>query len=77
MSTPQTRGTNSQLLHINIAPTASAKMEELPEASLVVGRGIEGDRYFSGTGTYSGLKKPDFREVTLFEIEVLEAAGHC
>jgi hypothetical protein len=61
------------LLHIHIAPTASAKMEELPEASLVAGRGIEGDRYFLGTGTYSRLQKPDFREVTLFEIEVVEA----
>jgi hypothetical protein len=35
------------------------------------GRGIEGDRYFLGTGTYSS--KPDFREVTVFEMEVLEA----
>ena len=26
-----------------------------------------------GTGTYSRLQKPDFREVTLFEIEVVEA----
>jgi hypothetical protein len=46
-------------------------MEELAEASFVAGRGIEGDRYFLGTGTYSA--KPDFREVTVFEMEVLEA----
>ena len=46
-------------------------MEELPEATLVAGRGIEGDRYYLGTGTYS--KKPDIREVTLIEIEALEA----
>lgn len=46
-------------------------MQELEQANLVVGRGIEGDRYFLGTGTYS--PKPDAREVTLFEIEVLEA----
>jgi MOSC domain-containing protein YiiM len=72
MSTPH-EVMNGQLLHIHIAPTASANMKELPEASLVAGRGIEGDRYFLGTGTYSRLHKPDFREVTLFEIEVLEA----
>jgi MOSC domain-containing protein YiiM len=59
------------LLHIHIAPVASAKMAELEHAALVAGRGIEGDRYFLGTGTYS--PKPDAREVTLFEMEVLEA----
>ena len=46
-------------------------MAELEEANFVAGRGIEGDRYFLGTGTYSA--KPDFREVTVFEMEVLEA----
>ena len=46
-------------------------MQELEQAMLVTGRGIEGDRYFSGTGTYS--IKPDAREVTLIEMEVLEA----
>jgi MOSC domain-containing protein YiiM len=46
-------------------------MAELAHATLVAGRGIEGDRYFLGTGTYS--PKPDAREVTLFEMEVLEA----
>ena len=58
------------LLHIHIAARASLAMEELEEAKLVAGRGIEGDRYFSGTGTYS--PKPDAREVTLIEMEVLE-----
>jgi len=49
-------------------------MVEVEVANLVTGRGIEGDRYFLGTGTYS--RKPDvFREVTLFEMEVLEALG--
>jgi len=46
-------------------------MAELPEAKLVAGRGIEGDRYFKGTGTYS--PKPDVREVTLIEMETLDA----
>ena len=59
------------LLHIHIAARASLAMEELEQAKLVAGRGIEGDRYFSGTGTYS--PKPDAREVTLIEMEVLEA----
>lgn len=41
------------------------------QAQLVAGRGIVGDRYYLGTGTYS--PKPDVREVTLIEVEVLEA----
>ena len=47
-------------------------MEEIEVANLVTGRGIEGDRDFLGTGTYS-RKRDVFREVTLFEIEVLDA----
>lgn len=62
------------LLHIHIAPGASYEMEELAEAQLIAGRGIVGDRYYLGTGTYS--PKPDVREVTLFEIEVLEAIAN-
>lgn len=60
-----------RLEHIHIAPAASYEMEELTEATLVPGKGIEGDRYFKGIGTYS--PKPDAREVTLIEIEALEA----
>jgi len=58
------------LENIHIAPAASYEMEELLEARLVKGRGIKGDRYFLGTGTYS--PKPGVREVTLIEAEALE-----
>jgi hypothetical protein len=67
MSAPW-RGT---LLHIHTAPAASYEMEEQAEATLVAGRGIEGDRYFLGNGTYSQL--PAMREITLIEAEVLDA----
>ncbi|MGO7345511.1 MOSC domain-containing protein [Rhizobium johnstonii] len=60
-----------KLLHVHIAPAASYEMEELAEAQLIAGRGIVGDRYYLGTGTYS--PKPDVRDVTLIEVEVLEA----
>src|SRR5690606_32355219 len=63
--------TSGRLEFIHIAPAASYEMEELQEARLVAGKGIEGDRYFKGIGTYS--PKPDVREVTLIEIETLEA----
>lgn len=60
-----------KLLHIHVAPSASYEMEELLEAECVAGRGIVGDRYYDGTGTYS--PKPDVREVTLIEQEALDA----
>ncbi len=46
-------------------------MSSVKEARAVPGRGLEGDRYFNGVGTFS-KPKPD-REVTLIEIEALEA----
>ncbi|RXF69859.1 MOSC domain-containing protein [Hansschlegelia zhihuaiae] len=64
-------GFRGVLLHIHVAPAASYEMEELREAECVAGRGIVGDRYFDGTGTYS--PKPDTREVTLIEQEALDA----
>ena len=64
-------GWRGTLLHIHVAPDASYEMEELAEANCVAGRGIEGDRYFDGTGTYS--PKPDVREITLIEQEALDA----
>jgi MOSC domain-containing protein YiiM len=63
-----------ELLHIHVAPKASEAMNELPEAMLIAGVGIDGDRYATGLGTYS--KNPHIdRQVTLIEIEVLEAIG--
>ena len=64
-------GWRGMLLHIHIAEAASYEMEPLQEANCIAGRGIEGDRYFTGKGTYS--PKPDVREVTLIEQEVLDA----
>ncbi len=64
-------GWQGTLLHIHVASAASYEMEELAEAVCIAGRGIVGDRYFEGTGTYS--PKPDVREVTLIEQEALDA----
>ncbi len=60
-----------RLLHIHICPAARAPMQALELAELVAGQGIAGDRYALGTGTYSAI--PDIREVTLIEVETLEA----
>jgi len=59
-----------ELIHITGA--ASGAMLELAEARLVADRGIEGDRYFLGAGTYSIKPGPD-RQVTLIEAETLAA----
>ncbi len=47
-------------------------MEELSEATLVAGKGVDGDRYAMGIGHYSGRPHVD-RQVTLIESEVLDA----
>jgi len=64
-------GWRGALLNIHTASAASYEMEERTEARCVAGRGIEGDRYYLGSGTYS--PKPDTREVTLIEQEALDA----
>jgi MOSC domain-containing protein YiiM len=61
-----------KLLSIFITPSAGEPMQSIPEARLVPGKGLEGDRYFLGTGNYSDRPGPD-REVTLIEIEALQA----
>lgn len=48
-------------------------MTSLAEVRAVAGRGLEGDRYFDGAGTFSPHpQKPDF-ELTLIEWEKVEA----
>lgn len=55
-------------------PRAFLPMESFPELKLIAGKGIEGDRYLIGqeSGFYSH-KPEEGRQVTLFEIETLEA----
>lgn len=63
---------SGKLMNIHIAPEAGVEMVELPEARLIAGEGIEGDRYRAGTGHYSFMPHED-RQVTLIEVETLEA----
>ena len=58
---------------LHIAREASAPMEGLKEVRAVAGRGLEGDRYFLGTGHYSSRPGVGGREVTLVEAEAVEA----
>jgi MOSC domain-containing protein YiiM len=61
-----------ELLHIHMAPVASSPMHALSEARLIAGTGIEGDRYATRLGHYSGNHHID-RQVTLIEAETLQA----
>jgi MOSC domain-containing protein YiiM len=60
------------VVSLHIAQDAAVPMESKREVKVVVGRGLENDRYFNGTGHWS--KHPGVsREVTLIEIEAIEA----
>jgi MOSC domain-containing protein YiiM len=60
------------VVSIYIAPTGAAAMKALDQVQSVAGRGLEGDRYFAGLGTYSN-DPGSGRHVTLIEIEATEA----
>jgi len=59
---------------IHIAPDAAGAMVSVSEIRAVPGRGLDGDRYFHQTGTYSSRPGPG-REVTLIEAESVDALG--
>jgi MOSC domain-containing protein YiiM len=60
------------VLSIHIALAGSAPVVSVGEIQAISGKGLEGDRYFRKTGSYS--KTPGSgREVTLIEMEAVEA----
>ncbi len=56
---------------IAIAPSAEAPMRVMERATAIPGRGLEGDRYARGEGTFSGGTGVG-RALTLIEAEVLD-----
>jgi len=60
------------VVSIYVSPTASEPLVSIGEAHAVPGKGLEGDRYFGQVGTFSDKPGPA-REVTLIEIETIEA----
>jgi MOSC domain-containing protein YiiM len=62
-----------RVVSLHIAPRAAAPMQSIAEVHAVPGRGLEGDRYFTGTGFYSTKPSHGGREVTLIEMEAVEA----
>jgi len=64
---------NGEVLSIHITPKAEAAMVAVPEVNAIAGRGLEGDRYFAHTGTYSETPGSG-REVTLIAAEAIAEA---
>ena len=61
------------VVSIHVAAEASAAMHSISEVRAFPGRGLDGDRYFVGTGFYSKKSSYGGREVTLIEKEAVEA----
>jgi MOSC domain-containing protein YiiM len=59
---------------IFVAPTGSAALRSIDEVEAVAGRGLRGDRYFDGSGTYSQTPGTG-RQVTLVESEAIAAVA--
>ena len=64
------RGT---VVSIHLARAGGAPVEEVAEVRAVAGKGLDGDRYFTGSGTYSKPRHDPAAEATLIESEALDA----
>ena len=61
-----------EVVSIHVASKAGMPLEARAQVVAIARRGLEGDRYFVGTGYWSKNAGVD-REVTLIEIEAIEA----
>ncbi len=71
---PATDRTTGRVEAIAVAPAAEAPVELVGEAIAHAGRGLAGDRYHEGRGTFSNPYSTG-HELTLVEGEVLESLG--
>jgi len=63
---------HGEVVSIHIAPKAEDSMRSVETVRAIAGKGLEGDRYFKASGTYSDRPGPA-REITLIESEAIEA----
>jgi hypothetical protein len=59
---------------IFVSPLATELPSPVEVGRVEAGRGLVGDRYFAGIGTYSDYPDPTGRDLTLVEAEALERA---
>src|SRR5262249_34279749 len=64
-----------QLVGIYVSEQRGDDLRSVEQAEAVPDLGIAGDRYYLKQGTYSKKPGPD-REVTLIEVEALDALKH-
>ena len=64
---------NGTVVHIYTTGGAAADLRSREKVQAVPGKGLEGDRYFYCAGTYSEETPSPDRELTLIEIENIEA----
>ena len=57
---------------IHIAAEAEGATRPVEQVRAVAGKGLEGDRYFAGAGTFFQERKPG-QDITLIEAEAIEA----
>lgn len=65
------RSWSGEVVSIHLATEAEGEMVAVDHVEAVAGKGLVGDRYFAGNGTYSDRPGPD-RQVTLIEAEALD-----
>jgi len=63
---------NGSVHSIHITAVAAEPTVAVEEARAVAGKGLEGDRYFSGAGSWSSTPGTG-RQITLIEMETIEA----
>jgi MOSC domain-containing protein YiiM len=61
-----------RVVSLHVCATAGAPVRSVREVRAVAGKGLEGDRYYRQSGTFSSEPGPG-RDVTLIEIEAIEA----
>jgi MOSC domain-containing protein YiiM len=61
------------IIEINITPEPTTALHSVDEVRAVPGHGLEGDRYYHNAGTFSGAEHDPDAEVTLVEVENVEA----
>ena len=59
----------ASVVGIYTTPTAGSTLRSVPKATLEAGKGLVGDRYYSGVGTFSKKVMPPDAEITLIESE--------
>jgi len=71
-----THGTRTgNVVRLHVAPDTGGDPEPRDSVEAVAGRGLEGDRYYRGAGVYNEQEALDPSDVTLIEVEALEAAA--